>query len=73
MPQISAVAELGDVLYGLRMVGDREKHVAARELGEGRAEALCGKILRLYPLQEGDSIRVCPACEMYMAAARLIR
>lgn len=62
-----------EIRYGLRHVGDREKHVIARELSESRAEALCGRILRLYPLQEGEQIRTCTPCEMYMAAQRLMR
>lgn len=58
-------------LLGLCHAGDREAHIIGEDLGGGRAMALCGKDLRVWPLAEGERVRVHPTCQRFFDAARM--
>lgn len=59
-------------MVGLRGVvkpGAREAHIIG-EMHQGAAIALCGKDVRIYPLDEADRLRTCEACERYAEIGR---
>lgn len=59
-------------VLGLRLPGDRWAHYVGEELRPGElAIAVCGRDIRLYPLEEGAKIQHCSYCKMYHETARI--